>query len=113
MKKTPRKGCAPTTTKIVRAILESDTTIPKGRVEDTLDVLAGNRKAVELKDGEKIRRPYSRTEVATLAGLSVKSIDRYAKLGLLKRVTRTGSVRSIGFDPSSVESFVKGREVRQ
>lgn len=97
------------TVSAVRAVLENNPDIPSQRITDSLDIIVGNRKAIDYKDQEKIERPYTRAEVARLLGKSVKTVDHYAQIGKLKKVMRTDSRRSVGYTAASVKALVEGR----
>lgn len=99
------------TASAVRAIASTNPNIPKNIIEDSIDVLCGNRKAVKLSDHSAIEKPFTRKEVATLLGKSVQTVDLYARMGKLKRITRTGSRRSVGYTPESVRALVAGKEI--
>ncbi len=51
------------------------------------------------------RKPYTRKEAAEFFGKSLKTIDRWISMGLLKVVRRD---RSVFIDPASVEIFAQG-----
>ena len=71
------------------------------------DALTGKTEKAETPT----ERPplYKRRDLKRLTGLSGVSIDRYARLGFLKRVHLGGSSRATGFTPESVEAFLAGR----
>ena len=99
------------TVSAVRAVLKTNPDIPARNIEDSLDVLCGNRRAVGLSDHTSIEKPYTRSEVAALLGKSVKTVDRYARVGVLKRVTRTDTRKSVGYTAESVRALISGKEV--
>ncbi len=62
------------------------------------------------KAGTPPARPLvKRSELKRLTGLSVVSIDRYARMGFLVRVHLGGASRATGFTPESVDAFLAGR----
>ena len=96
----------PSTRTAIFAILRADPSIDAdehNRMKAAIDGKAD-------KAGTPTARPLvKRSELKRLTGLSVVSIDRYARMGALHRVYLGGSSRATGFTPESVDAFLAGR----
>ena len=90
----------------INAILRADPSIEA-------DELARIKARINGTNPAQAARPlFKRSDLVRLTGLSGVSIDRYARLGYLKRVYLGGSSRATGFTPESVEAFLAGRAER-
>ena len=87
-----------------RALFRADETIDNRLIDAAFDVLRGKTVA-DVMRLVRLDPILSRRKAAEAIGRSVKTIDNYCLLGLLKRVKGAGK-RSIGIPASSVKSFV-------
>jgi predicted DNA-binding transcriptional regulator AlpA len=95
-----------TTQQAILAILRADPSIYADEFNRIKGALEGNGNKTETpKDRPLIKR----AEVSRLTGLSGISIDRYARMGFLRRVYLGNSSRASGFDPASVDEFLQRR----
>lgn len=97
----------PDTLRLVRGLLQSDTSI---------DDATRNRMLAGLRNGEKTgaksleRRPgiIKRREVAGMLSCSLRTVDNMAAEGILQRVKYPGRVRGGGFRRADVEALING-----
>lgn len=92
----------------IRAIMISNPAV-SGYADDVLAIIQGRKIAVEAAAARKeqpsdggIMKP---KEVARLFGVGVRTLERYAREGLLQRVTPGMGKRSIGYTRESVEKW--------
>lgn len=58
---------------------------------------------------QPIEKIFSTEEVAVLTGKTPATIRRYARKGIIKRITAKGLSRGIGYTAASVRALVEGR----
>lgn len=88
-----------------RALYKADETINPRLIDPSFDVLRGKTAAGWIV-GKKIEPVLKRRQVAELIGLSLKSVDRYCRAGVLVRVKGLGG-RYIGITSASVRKFTE------
>ena len=101
------------TKQAIVAIAKTDPSISADQMERALAALEGEtqeRSVLDVINKEPIDRLLSVGQVAEILNLSTKSVLRYCKNGLLRRIVRRGGVRATGILESSVRAFVAGKE---
>ena len=101
------------TKQAIVAIAKTDPSISADQMERALAALEGEtqeRSVLDVINKEPIDRLLSVGQVAEIQNLSTKSVLRYCKNGLLRRIVRRGGVRATGILESSVRAFVAGKE---
>lgn len=95
----------------LRAILGTDPTITNEEKQAWGRMIArGNPLAeVEAVAPSPIPRIVSAREVSRLAGMTVQSVRRYARRGILRRVIGAGMQRGRGYTEESVRALLEGR----
>ena len=95
----------PSTKKAIEAVASADPSLSSKQIKAALAILAD---AGPTLDREPLDRILSRSEVATILGLSEKSIDFYARKGVLHRIYIGASSRASGILESSVRAVMEG-----
>lgn len=90
----------------VLAVLRADPSIDGDTITRIKAAFDGK---ADKADTPTARPLVKRAEVCRLTGLCPISVDRYARMGALRRVYLGGSSRASGFDPASVDEFLAGR----
>lgn len=90
----------------VLAVLKADPSITG---DDINRIKAAFDGKADKADAPTARPLVKRAEVCRLTGLCPISVDRYARMGALRRVYLGNSQRASGFDPASVDAFLAGR----
>ena len=101
------------TKQAIVAIAKTDPSISADQMERALAALEGEtqeRSVLDVINKEPIDRLLSVGQVAEILNLSTKSVLRYCKNGLLRRIVRRGGKRATGILESSVRAFVAGKE---
>lgn len=97
-----------TTLEVMKAGLKSDPTVTPPERSRLLALLRSGEvsPATVEKNVERILR---RAEAAARFSVSPRSIDRWAKEGLLPKVTLPGHTRASGFRESDLVNLINGR----
>ena len=94
------------TENVIKAVIAGDPTITPEMAQAALDALAA--KPTEAEDGDRV---ISRAEVAAIMGKSVKAVDIYGRLGIIRRVYLTGGgerrAQAQGYSRKSVLEAIK------
>jgi len=101
------------TKEMITSLAEMDGTITSEQLLAGLKALAGEMAATAVfgtVSAKPIDRLLSVCQVAEILNLSTKSVLRYCKDGLLRRVIRRGGIRATGIAESSVRAFISGEE---
>lgn len=99
------------TEKAMRALARTDETIHPKLVDPAMDILRGRTAAGAVLAGGKLDPILKRAQVAKILGVTPVTVDRYCRLGLLRRVKPTKrSARAIGISSESVREF-EGKEL--
>ena len=100
-----------TTEQVITAVITGDETIAdKGVLQEVLNLLSGRTTENRFADATPMDRVVGRQEVQQLFGFkSPKSVDQYARKGILERVTLPGNSRASGFSESSVRRALASR----
>ena len=99
----------PSTRKAIEAVAGADPSLSSTQIKAALAILANSDPA---KDREPLDRILSRREVAAILGLSEKSIDLYARKGVLQRVYIGTSSRASGILESSVRAVMESSPLK-
>ena len=92
----------------VRAICATDPSINPAQVKAALAELDGE--GIREMIGEPPPRAFNREQVATLLGVSRKTITGYARRGLLVPIySGAGALRAQGYTGESVQALLEGR----
>ena len=92
----------------VRALAKLDGTIPPQCVDRAIDALSG-KTAAELVSQKRVESVITRAQAAEILHVCEKTIDNYARQGLVKRFKITRK-RSLGLTRSSVEILAARRK---
>ena len=101
------------TAAMIKGLAEMDGTITPDQLEAGLKALSGETSepsGFDIVNKTPIDRLLSVGQVAEILNLSTKSVLRYCKNGLLRRIVRRGGKRATGILESSVRAFVAGKE---
>ena len=101
------------TAAMIKGLAEMDGTITPEQLQAGLKTLAGETSepgGSDIVNKEPIDRLLSVGQVAEILNLSTKSVLRYCKNGLLRRIVRRGGKRATGILESSVRAFVAEKE---
>jgi hypothetical protein len=97
-----------TTTKTaLRAILQSDPSIPITARSAALDILDG--KGPQPSATETVERILRRGEVAKRFNVCIRAVDGWARDGILQKVCLPGRTRCAGFRESDVAALIAGK----
>lgn len=97
----------PSTIDLVRAALRADQTLSPGERQQLLMRLrAENRQPPPKSEPRLVRR----ADAARRFSISPRSIDRWAKEGLIKKVTLPGRSRASGFNVADIEALIAPQE---
>lgn len=91
------------TANIVRDVLTLDPTISAERIDDTIAVLTGQKKAVDVTDHEEIEQAYTSQQVAKLLGVTVQALKHHVRVGHIVRISNGK------YSAESVRAFMAGR----
>lgn len=94
------------TSRAIRAICATDTTIQADELRRALTVLAGRVDAAPA--AASIPRVISRAEAARILGVNARTVDVWARRGCLDRVIPPCSSKSVGFTEESVRALATG-----
>ena len=100
-----------TTQNAIRAILGADPTITNEEKQAWGRMIARGNPLAEVSAvaAEPLPRLVSAAEVVKLTGLTVQSVRRYARRGILRRVIGAGMQRGRGYTEASVRALLEGR----
>lgn len=93
------------TSRAIRAICATDTTIKPDELRRALDALAGRGGAPAAG---VIPRVISRSEAARILGVNARTVDLWARRGCLERVVPPCSTKSVGFTEDSIRALAMG-----
>ena len=92
----------------LRALAKLDGTIPPPNVDRAIDALNG-KTAAELVSQKRVESVITRAQAAEILQVCPKTVDNYARQGIVKRFKVTKK-RSLGLIRSSVEILAARRK---
>ncbi len=100
----------PTTLDAIKSILRAD---PSVSVAERARLMALLRKGPEKLDAVPVNVPepriLRRDEVARRLSVSLRCVDRWAQIGMLRKIKLPGCTRAVGFLDSDINSLITGK----
>lgn len=99
-----------TTKNAIMTLASADPSISREQLQIAMEAFTRKPQPVPVVTSGALDRLLSNEEVGRILGKSKKTIERYARTGLLRRVIRKGGVRATGIAESSVRDFMAATE---
>ena len=99
-----------TTQDTMRAVLRADPSLTPGDRSRMLGIIRNHGKT-PANPGPTASEPrlIRRADVARRMGCSLRTLDNWARTGILRKVTLPGRIRAAGFRESDVSALIAGK----